>query len=185
MIRAIETCYKGYRFRSRLEARWAVFFDALNLDWRYESEGFHLGNGMKYLPDFWIQNIDSWIEIKPTGQPSEEEREKARRLADGTGDDVYILYGDVWSGAYGAIHFLPQMGAMDDSIGMIDGIMEWVIRELERSLSFFGATKHLTEDDDLEETLAYYAQLDLGQILRTAFTAARQARFEHGESPPP
>jgi hypothetical protein len=25
--KAIETHYKGYRFRSRLEARWAVFFD--------------------------------------------------------------------------------------------------------------------------------------------------------------
>lgn len=25
----IETEYKGYRFRSRLEARWAVFFDTL------------------------------------------------------------------------------------------------------------------------------------------------------------
>jgi hypothetical protein len=29
-IKAIETSYKGYRFRSRLEARWAVFFDALD-----------------------------------------------------------------------------------------------------------------------------------------------------------
>lgn len=27
-IKAIDTYYKGYRFRSRLEARWAVFFDA-------------------------------------------------------------------------------------------------------------------------------------------------------------
>lgn len=30
-MKAIETRYKGYRFRSRLEARWAVFFDALGL----------------------------------------------------------------------------------------------------------------------------------------------------------
>jgi hypothetical protein len=27
-IQAIETVYRGHRFRSRLEARWAVFFDA-------------------------------------------------------------------------------------------------------------------------------------------------------------
>lgn len=26
-IKAIDTIYKGYKFRSRLEARWAVFFD--------------------------------------------------------------------------------------------------------------------------------------------------------------
>ena len=33
MIKAIPTEYKGYRFRSRLEARWAVFFDACGADW--------------------------------------------------------------------------------------------------------------------------------------------------------
>ena len=29
--------------RSRLEARWSVFFDALGLAWRYQIEGFDLG----------------------------------------------------------------------------------------------------------------------------------------------
>ncbi|MBK9515513.1 MAG: hypothetical protein IPO05_18320 [Flavobacteriales bacterium] len=52
MIKPIETRYKGYRFRSRLEARWAVFFDALGLEWEYEPEGFDLGDGVYYLPDF-------------------------------------------------------------------------------------------------------------------------------------
>ena len=28
-LRPIETHYNGYRFRSRLEARWAVFFEAM------------------------------------------------------------------------------------------------------------------------------------------------------------
>ena len=32
-FKAIETKYKGFRFRSRLEARWAVFFDALGIEW--------------------------------------------------------------------------------------------------------------------------------------------------------
>ena len=35
-IKPIETIYKGYRFRSRLEARWAVFFDALGIEYEYE-----------------------------------------------------------------------------------------------------------------------------------------------------
>ena len=52
-IKAIETRYKGYRFRSRLEARWAVFFDALCIEWEYEREGFVLPYG-PYLPDFWL-----------------------------------------------------------------------------------------------------------------------------------
>lgn len=51
-IKAIETRYKGYRFRSRLEARWAVFFDEMELRWEYEPEGFNLGNDGLYLPDF-------------------------------------------------------------------------------------------------------------------------------------
>lgn len=42
MIKAIETFYKGYKFRSLLEARWAVFFDALEIKWEYELEGFDL-----------------------------------------------------------------------------------------------------------------------------------------------
>jgi hypothetical protein len=41
-MKPIETKYKGYRFRSRLEARWAVFFDALKMGYKYEMEGFDL-----------------------------------------------------------------------------------------------------------------------------------------------
>ena len=50
VIKAIETKYKGYRFRSRREARWAVFFDKLNVVYEYEPEGFDL-DGLWYLPD--------------------------------------------------------------------------------------------------------------------------------------
>jgi hypothetical protein len=66
MIKAIETRYKGYRFRSRLEARWAVFFDKIGLEWLYEPEGFDLGEIGWYLPDFYLPDWKSYIEIKPT-----------------------------------------------------------------------------------------------------------------------
>ncbi len=65
-MKAIETAYNGYKFRSRLEARWAVCFDALKIKWNYEPEGFDLGGGMWYLPDFYLPEWDTWIEIKPT-----------------------------------------------------------------------------------------------------------------------
>ena len=39
-MRAIGTKYGGCYFRSRLEARWAVFFDHLGIEWLYEPEGF-------------------------------------------------------------------------------------------------------------------------------------------------
>lgn len=62
----IETCYRGYRFRSRLEARWAVVFDTLGWHWEYEPEGFDLPAG-KYLPDFLVYSKGGkgWWEIKP------------------------------------------------------------------------------------------------------------------------
>ena len=58
-IKAIETFYKGYHFRSRLEARWAVFFETLGIPWKYEVEGFEreiFGETMRYLPDFFLPN---------------------------------------------------------------------------------------------------------------------------------
>ena len=67
-IRAIETHYKGYRFRSRLEARWAIYFDSVGIEWVYELEGYNLSDGRKYLPDFKITTIDKetyFYEIKP------------------------------------------------------------------------------------------------------------------------
>lgn len=66
-IKAIETRYKGYRFRSRLEARWAVFFDSLSVKWEYECEGYETEYG-RYLPDFVVTGTDGakwFVEIKP------------------------------------------------------------------------------------------------------------------------
>lgn len=67
-IKARETYYDGYRFRSRLEARWAVFFNRIDLEYKYEIEGFEMDE-TSYLPDFYIPSLDRWIEIK--GQPLE------------------------------------------------------------------------------------------------------------------
>ena len=51
MTSVIETRYNGYKFRSRLEARWAVFFDAAHIEYRYEPEGYVLSDGRAYLPE--------------------------------------------------------------------------------------------------------------------------------------
>ena len=92
--KAIETVYKGYRFRSRLEARWAVFFDTLNIEYRYEPEGFDL-DGIWYLPDFYLSAQRCWLEIKPD-IPMPDEREKAIRLCLATQQSVALFGGDVW-----------------------------------------------------------------------------------------
>lgn len=56
-MKAINTLYKNRLFRSRLEARWAVFFDALGIEWEYEKEGYDLGVAGWYLPDFWLPTL--------------------------------------------------------------------------------------------------------------------------------
>lgn len=68
-FRAIETHYGGYLFRSRLEARWAVFFDALGIEWQYEIQGFELSTGEMYLPDFHLPTFNAglWCEVKYWG----------------------------------------------------------------------------------------------------------------------
>ena len=72
-LRSIETFYNGYRFRSRLEARWAVFFDEMGWQYEYEPQGLVLSDGRPYLPDFLLTAARAWIEIKPQA-PSQEER---------------------------------------------------------------------------------------------------------------
>ena len=65
-IKAIETMYEGFRFRSRLEARWAVFLDECQLRWDYEPEGYEImlaHRRIKYLPDFWL-HCGQWAEVK-------------------------------------------------------------------------------------------------------------------------
>lgn len=87
----IETTYRGHRFRSRTEARWAVFFDTLNIKWVYEPEGFDL-NGIRYLPDFWLDKMNCYIEIKGK-DPDVIEREKLVRLAASTNKSALMIIG--------------------------------------------------------------------------------------------
>jgi len=65
-LTALETRYAGYRFRSRIEARWAVFFTRLGLDWQYEPQGFKVGSEqLPYLPDFYLPVQGLYVEVKP------------------------------------------------------------------------------------------------------------------------
>lgn len=66
-IDAIETSYAGHRFRSRLEARWAVAFDRMGTSWVYEPQGYEIdvaGTKRNYLPDFWLPEAGVWCEVK-------------------------------------------------------------------------------------------------------------------------
>lgn len=88
-IRAIPTRYAGCKFRSRLEARWAVFFDALGLNWEHEPEGFFLPSGERYLPDFWLHSLGVYAEVKPVGG----DFGKAQELAEASRTPVWLCEG--------------------------------------------------------------------------------------------
>lgn len=90
-IKAIEARYRSHRFRSRLEARWAVFLDGLRVRWEYEKEGYNLPSG-PYLPDFWLPDLECWLEIKPAN-PTPEEITLAKELAEVTDHPIAIFFG--------------------------------------------------------------------------------------------
>lgn len=92
-FKAIETRYSGCHFRSRLEARYAVLFDSLNIKWEYEPEGYNL-DGIWYLPDFWLPEMQYWVEIKGE-KPTQEEIRKAELLALYTGYNACIFSGNI------------------------------------------------------------------------------------------
>ena len=185
-IKAIQTKYKGYRFRSRLEARWAVFFDAIRLEWQYEPEGFELSSGEWYLPDFWIPlpnhepGAGYWTEIKGT-DPTENEKEKARQLAWQSGHNTIILVGSPWPGEVHYWKFLrpyPRYSTPPEGRIFSDdptfSCKAWSTPEKpELYISYpCGAALIAYEDDR-------YVEADWMKAAKTA----RSARFEHGEVP--
>ena len=60
-VRGIPTAYAGVRFRSRLEARVAAFFDQLSLSWDYEPSLDLAG----WIPDFYVPAWSALVECKP------------------------------------------------------------------------------------------------------------------------
>jgi hypothetical protein len=71
----IETEYSGYKFRSRLEARWALYFDLCKIPWQYEVEGYTLSDGQRYLPDFWLPDYNQFVEVKPNTDVQTSDRD--------------------------------------------------------------------------------------------------------------
>jgi hypothetical protein len=173
-IKAIETHYKGYRFRSRLEARWAVLLDFLGCHYQYEPEGFDFG-GDRYLPDFWlpiakpeIPGSGYWLEIKPTLLTDREER-LLRLLVAHTGHHALAFAGDIWPGQFIEYKFALSNRHNPDADRDVrtwkDDTAKWAYGLCYPML----ASPKWWNDEPMD--------------LDAAFAAARSARFEHGETP--
>lgn len=140
----IETEYKGYLFRSRLEARWAVFFDHMNIPFEYEKEGYNL-NGRWYLPDFWMPSWDCWLEIKPEipNLRGEEKEEYllCSKLAKQNKKNVLLIGGNPWSN--------------DESIG------DYQNHTLEYGIAIFTVPELITEKFNFDTNIYKNRMLNL------------------------
>lgn len=91
MIKAISTRYGSRNYRSRTEARWAIFFDCCGIPFEYEAEGVVLPSG-PYLPDFWLPTFEMYFEVKGV-EPTDEERTKAVELSEASDRPTLIGVG--------------------------------------------------------------------------------------------
>ena len=160
-MKAIQTEYKGYLFRSRLEARWAVFFDACGVRWEYEPEGYDLGDGIYYLPDF--------LFVEGGGREGKYGKYKNATLVVGnipegeTADEIDWYVSD--HAYHGPAPYLFNFETIDgDHFAAHPGINK------EGKFELFGDdSSYLCDQDPIATERAY--------------RLARQARFEHGEKP--
>jgi len=197
MIKAIETVYNGYRFRSRLEARWAVFFDELSIGWEYEPQGFNLGKLGYYLPDFLLPDIRYVIEIKGI-EPTLDEYRKLEAVI----EPINANYGTIlWGGiplpnqinSYeienaDSIHWKYTMYHASNDNGKVvtweDGPYIWC--ECDRcgkiEMHYEGRSARVSCECPHHERGGYDKEYNANsRRLLDAYAAARQARFEHGQ----
>lgn len=201
--KAIETVYDGYRFRSRIEAKWATFFNALGIKYEYEKETYDLGKTL-YLPDFWLPEHGCWVEVKGAF-PSPGDVEKAALLADETETGVFIFFGTIpypdrsfkssepvevslegdksaWAKDHSSCmgEAILVMGMMDEA-GSTTGLythQRWLQCPMCRTLFIDGYPLSRGCDCDSPDAITH----DTPQLM-SAYAAARQARFEWGETP--
>lgn len=181
-LKPIETAYNGYRFRSRLEARWAVWFDAMGIKYQYEAEGFDLG-GLYYLPDFYLPQWEIYVEIKPSRALEPDEIEKIILLQEQANRRAVIIVGQPRPDDYLILVYLNRAG-------------EWSVYgcEFAECRRGCGELWFLAKDRSWGSVIKSNPKcectkdpviVDYSLALQAAFNAASSARFEHGESPNP
>ena len=179
-MKPIETEYKGDRFRSRLEARWARFFDACHVAWEYEPEGYDLGDGLYYLPDFLLHGVDGrdggdlYVEVK--GQMTELDALKINRFAEQGGK--VLVVGKIPEGD-NAADISEDISRRAYSNGNEGWPYEFNFETIDGD--HFAAHPGINKDGRFElfgDDSSYLCDQDDAATER-AYRLARQARFEH------
>lgn len=182
-IKPIETVFDGHRFRSRLEARWAVYFKELGVPYEYELEGYQLADGSRYLPDFFLPTIGLHVEVKPNQDISRKDLEKIIKFAVDAEQKLLLIVGTPSTEAMylvdrrcsdGWCSFEPmeaESSHEDQLESLFETLHDWSMVE-------FGAVP-LRSGISLVYTLK---DPQLHYALAGATLKAKQARFEHGRS---
>lgn len=175
-IAAIETEYAGCRFRSRLEARWAVFFDRLRMKWRYEEQGYELADGTRYLPDFYLPDQAMYVEVKGPDEALHAAMPTLLTFVK-EADEPLVILGEVpaCSGP------LP----MHPSIGIAAGRTFELACILSQDRASKWVFTQMLAVGPLTTGAHYFKGIEAGRVLADAYNYARSARFEHGETPSP
>lgn len=188
-LKPIETVYDGYRFRSRLEARWAILFDALGIKWEYEPEGFQLSDGTRYLPDFYLPDSSTFFEVK--GLMTEVDHHKVEQLVIDSGKAAAIGYADFTFEAcdmFSADDF--ELTSKSESFlarCRFCGKMYFCGYQGSYACRCCGAYdgdntfEHIVDGDG--DGLPYVRFGEITFVWRRALDKAKSARFEHGETP--
>lgn len=92
---AIGATYRGQRYRTRSEAKWAIVFTQLDIPFYYQPSHYRLASGT-YQPDFWLPSIESYVEVKPQNVQDPRYTE----LGEMQGKRVFLVAAD--------IPFIPQ-----------------------------------------------------------------------------
>lgn len=182
-MKAIETVYNGYRFRSRLEARWAVFFDTLGVKYEYEKEGYEV-NGTWYLPDFWLPQQECWFEVKG----DKRHVQKNHSLYGSFSGDIgpLVVFTDTDINVPGTKFILDNH---ESNGGLTEGDVEWYFcPSFGFQLSLRCSYRCTVYTHGYDTKVKVCASCDVNSRtthhnfehpwIMAAYTAARQARFE-------
>lgn len=202
----IATKYKGYIFRSRLEARWAVFFDACGYSWEYEPQGFVLPDGRPYLPDFRLTHRhgwQTWVEVKANDQSDDGKmgefaashiRDRCNDYGPTYPDDCTLVSGDPYKWFIEAkrwAYMCPRCGCLEcDHIDIQPPFNSSYWGCLWCDIDTPSGGGHPEEHGFFHngmvlphKGLIVADSEKLYENIKHACEKARSARFEHGETP--
>lgn len=186
-VKAIETWYNGYKCRSRAEARWMVLMNALGMRYEYEPEGFELSDGTRYLPDFYLPDQDVFLEIK--GLMSDYDWHKIKTFVSDTkksvvvGEsdfDFWVAYWDVIEGQVDTSVFAELCQCHGPGGGVF--FNEPYAGLVNKNCEVRGCSADKAECEFFQVLVDRHGNIFSDKAV-SAYSKARAARFEYGETP--